>query len=165
MPRGSAELSRQREARAWDLALKGKTERSIAVELAKAGLGTVSAPAVHQMLERVEKRILEELKGKTDHQKSRQTAALWKLYDEAMEAWERSKKPQKQMVSKHGPGNDDGRPGSVVESTSTIRENDGDPRYLAEARQILQDIRKIWGLDAPQKIAPTSPDGTKEYRL
>jgi hypothetical protein len=34
--------------------------------------------------------------------------------------------------------------------------------YLEEARAIQKDIRSIWGLDAPTKIAATDPTGTKE---
>ena len=30
-----------------------------------------------------------------------------------------------------------------------LRDQDGDPRYLEQARQALADIRKIWGVDEP----------------
>jgi hypothetical protein len=37
----------------------------------------------------------------------------------------------------------------VKESLSVLRDQDGDPRYLEQARQALADIRKIWGVDEP----------------
>src|SRR5262249_16769555 len=33
-----------------------------------------------------------------------------------------------------------------------IENQHGDPRYLAEARKALADYRKVWGLDAPQRL-------------
>lgn len=45
----------------------------------------------------------------------------------------------------------------VVTNTSTGRL--GDPRFLAEIRNCLADIRKIWGLDAPVKQELTGKDG------
>ena len=34
----------------------------------------------------------------------------------------------------------------------TVENSHGDPRYLGEARQALADARKLWGLDAPQRV-------------
>ena len=33
-----------------------------------------------------------------------------------------------------------------------VENQHGDPRYLDEARKALADLRKLWGLDAPQKV-------------
>jgi transposase len=49
----------------------------------------------------------------------------------------------------------------LIERTVT-RTSDGrcgDPRFLAEIRAALSDIRKIWGLDAPTKQELTGKDG------
>ena len=43
--------------------------------------------------------------------------------------------------------------------TNTSQGQCGDPRYLAEIRANLADIRKIWGLDAPVKQEFTGKDG------
>lgn len=43
--------------------------------------------------------------------------------------------------------------------TRTSQGQCGDPRYLAEIRACLSDIRKIWGLDAPVKQELTGKDG------
>lgn len=44
--------------------------------------------------------------------------------------------------------------------TKTSQGQCGDPRYLAEIRACLADIRKIWGLDAPTKQELTGKDGS-----
>ena len=33
-----------------------------------------------------------------------------------------------------------------------VEDQHGDPRYLGEGRKALADLRKLWGLDAPQKV-------------
>ena len=145
-----SELARQREQVAFDLAAtKGLTETQIAEELAKQGLGEVTQQAVSKMLCRVEERMLKETSGKVKRKKVRHEAALMKIYRDAMAAWEESKKPQKSLTTKQGPAGENGEPGKVKESQSVLRDQDGDPRYLDQARQALADIRKIWGVDEP----------------
>lgn len=145
-----SELARQREQVAFDLAAtKGLTETQIAEELAQQGLGEVTQQAVSKMLHRVEERMLKETNGKVKRKKVRHEAALMKIYRDAMAAWEESKKPQKSLTTKQGPAGENGEPGKVKESQSVLRDQDGDPRYLDQARQALADIRRIWGVDEP----------------
>ena len=47
-------------------------------------------------------------------------------------------------------GRTGGSGGTIAEIV--IENQHGDPRYLDEARKALADHRKIWGLDAPQKV-------------
>jgi hypothetical protein len=146
----SVELARKREQVALHLsATKGLSEAEIAEELDKQGLGKVTQQAVSKMLIRVEKRLLAEMSEQVKLMKVRQTTALQKVYRDAMAAWEESKKPQKSLTTKHGPSGENGEPGKVLESHSLLRDQDGDPRYLEQARQALADIRKIWGVDEP----------------
>ena len=51
--------------------------------------------------------------------------------------------------------------GSLIERTvtTTTTSQCGDPRYLAEIRACLADIRRIWGTDAPAKQELTGKDG------
>jgi len=60
------------------------------------------------------------------------------------------------------------RMAAVLERTvTTVTEGQcGDPRYLAEIRSCLAEIRKIWGLDAPKKAEVITRDGdiTNEER-
>ncbi len=144
------ELARKREQVAFELAAtRGLTETQIAEELAKQGLGEVTQQAVSKMLQRVEERMLKEMSDKIKTKKIRHEAALMKIYHDSMAAWEESKKPQKSLTTKHGPSGDNGEPGQVKESQSVLRDQDGDPRYLEQARQALADIRKMWGMDEP----------------
>jgi hypothetical protein len=148
--RVSVELARKREQVAFELsATKGLTETQITEELAKQGLGQVTQQAVSKMLQRIEERMLKDMSAKVKRMKVWQTTALQKLYRDARDAWEESKKPQKSLTTKHGPAGENGEPGQVKESLSVLRDQDGDPRYLEQARQALADIRKIWGVDEP----------------
>jgi hypothetical protein len=151
--RVSVELARKRERVAFELsATKGLTETQIAEELAKQGLGEVTQQAVSKMLHRVEERMLQEMSDKVKTKKIRHEAALMKIYHDAMAAWEESKKPQKSLTTKQGPPGENGESGKVKESLSVLRDQDGDPRYLEQARQALADIRRIWGVDEPTSI-------------
>jgi hypothetical protein len=148
--RVSTELARKREQVAFDLsATKGLSEAQIAEELVRQELGAVTQQAVSKMLRRVEERMLKEMTGRIKAMKVRQTAALQKIYRDAVAAWEESKKPQKSLTTKQGPAGENGEPGKVKESQSVLRDQDGDPRYLDQARQALADIRRIWGVDEP----------------
>lgn len=141
------ELTRRREQVAFDLAVKGMSGPQIAAELARLGLGEVTQQAVSKMLIRIEQRILKEMSEQVKLMKVRQTATLQQMLRDALAAWEESKKPQKSLTTKHGPSGENGEPGKVLESQTTLRDQDGDPRYLEQARQALADIRKIWGLE------------------
>ena len=137
-------MARKREMLAFELSAdRGLNETRIAEELAKAGLGKVTQQAVSAMLRRVEARALKDLTDLVRRKKVRQTASLEHCFGEAMAGWEKSKTPQTTVTTKHGPG------GDVKESQCVTREPVGDPRFLAEARQALADIRKIWGVDEP----------------
>jgi len=157
------ELVRRREQAGLDLAAKGLSETEIADELDKQGLGKVTQQAVSKMLIRVEKRQLAEMSEQVKLMKVRQTASLRKIHRDAIAAWEESKKPQKSLTTKHGPSGDNGEPGKVTESQSVLRDQDGDPRFLELALHALADLRKVWGVDEPKKIAPTTPDGKLPY--
>ncbi len=62
------------------------------------------------------------------------------IFCEARQAWDASKAEiVRTTTSKKG------------DSTTTITSH-GDPRFLAEARAALGDIRTIWGADAPLKV-------------
>jgi|GEM_PF-2575098 len=39
----------------------------------------------------------------------------------------------------------------------------GEPPAIDTARRILDSINKITGVETPQKVAPTTPDGTEPY--
>ena len=145
------ELARKREEVAFDLAVDGLSETEIAAELAKRGLGDVTQQAVSKMLRRVEERMLKDTTDRVKAMKVRQNACLQKIYREAMAAWEQSKRPQKSLNTRHGPAGANGEPGPVKETQTTLRDQDGDARYLHLACEALASIRKIWGVDEPAR--------------
>ena len=85
-----------------------------------------------------------------ERQKAKQAARLEHLFAESRQAWEQSKadtKRRRQRVSAPSEG------GSGKNFAELTTENQhGDPRYLEECRKALADLRKLWGLDAPQKV-------------
>lgn len=91
------------------------------------------------------------VKLKADH-----SAKLLDLYCETRQAFEASKNPTVKTQTKPGKVPD----GATLEEclelpdevTVTETTTSGDPRFAAEARAALSDIRKIWGADAPIKL-------------
>jgi len=135
---------RTRELRALELATLGWSQHQIAADLG------VSQAAVSKIVARVERRVLRELAATVGRQKARQTLRLEHLFAEAMRAWEASKadRARRRQRKTQAAGSDAGA--MVAEIVTENRH--GDPRYLEEARKALTDQRKIWGLDAPQKV-------------
>jgi predicted transcriptional regulator len=135
---------RTRELRALELATLGWSQHRIAADLG------VSQAAVSKILKRIELRLLRELTETVQRQKARQTLRLDHLFAEAMAAWEQSKTDstrRRQRKTQAGAGG----PSATVAEIVTENQH-GDPRYLDEARRALADHRKIWGLDAAQKV-------------
>ena len=69
---------------------------------------------------------------------------------ESIRAWEQSKadttRRRQRKTQSGGRG-----PGATV-AEIVVETQHGDPRYLQVARQTLADLRKLWGLDAPQPV-------------
>lgn len=151
-------LVRQREEIAWRLAAKGYTHDKIAEELG------VERSTVTKMLHRVEKRAVAKMDGEVKEEKVRQLAVLHVVQDEAMVAFEESKKPEQTVEQKESGnskgGDDDG--GKSIETKKKVTTKTGDPAYLDRAMEASTQIRKLLGLDAPQKTAYTNPTGDAE---
>ncbi|MCX6543510.1 MAG: helix-turn-helix domain-containing protein [Acidobacteria bacterium] len=127
-----------------ELAIQGWSQPQIATELG------VSQAAVSKMLRRADERVLRDLVGAVERHKARHTVRLEHLYAEAIRAWERSKADttrRRQRKSQPGAG---GAANTVAEIV--VEDQHGDPRYLEQGRKALLDLRKLWGLDAPQKV-------------
>lgn len=89
--------------------------------------------------------------------KARHTQSLMHIFAESMAAWERSKRPGKVRTVKHSTGENGG-----LDRTRRTEPQVGDPRYLAEARAALDDIRKMWGADKPPV---DKPEGAEDERV
>src|SRR5215470_3099423 len=135
---------RTRELRAMELVVLGWTQHQIAEDLG------VSQAAVSKLLKRVETRVLHELTSVIERQKARQTLRLEHLFAEAMRAWETSKADSTRRRQRKTEGGS-ARAGATV-AEIVVENQHGDPRYLDEARKAMADQRKLWGLDAPQKV-------------
>ena len=80
---------------------------------------------------------------------------LDRLEREAWAAWERSQKPaQEATISTDG---------SNQKTVKKVAEQTGDARFLDVVNKCIASRRALLGLDAPTKIAPTSPDGMESY--
>lgn len=152
MAHSAKRLAREREAKAWDLTLKGTKQADIAAELG------VTQQAVSLMLERVERKLFAELESTVTRHKARQTARLEHIYREAMAGWDRSQQPVKksrQRTSSNliAANSQAAVPTEIKQETSeeTVVPI-GDFRFLETARAALADQRRIWGLDAPKQI-------------
>ena len=135
---------RTRELRTLELATLGWSQHQIAADLG------ISQAAVSKILKRIELRVLRELNETVDRQKARQTVRLEYLFAQAIAAWGQSKSDttrRRQRRTQAGAG----AAGATVAEIVTENQH-GDPRYLDEALKALADQRKIWGLDAPQKV-------------
>ena len=139
-PRGRI---RTRELRAMELAVLGWSQPQIAADLG------ISQAAVSKLLKRIETRFLRELAETVQRQRTRQTLRLEHLFAEAMRAWVVSQRDATRRRQRQTQGGD-GAGTTVAELV--VETQHGDPRYLDEARKALADQRKLWGLDAAQKV-------------
>jgi hypothetical protein len=126
-----------------ELAVLGSSQHQIAADLG------LSQPAVSKLLKRIETRLLRELAETVGRQRARQALRLEHVYAEAMRAWHESKADSTRRRQRKTQGGQ-GPEATVAEIVSENQH--GDPRYLDEARRALADHRKLWGLDAPQKV-------------
>jgi predicted transcriptional regulator len=134
---------RTRELRAMELTALGWSQPQIAADLG------ISQGAVSKLLKRIETRLLRELAETVGRHKVRHTVRLEHLYAEAMRAWTESKVDTTRRRQRQTQGGDG--TGAIV-AELVVENQHGDPRYLDEARKALADHRKLWGLDAPQKV-------------
>ena len=112
---------------------------------------------VSYALRRIRQRVSTDLLEAAEQYRVEQADSLQMIAAEAIQAWHESKKSEKSVTKKSaGKGVEDddghrvvGRNGEVT--ISNVRDQDGDPRFLAEARAAMADVRKILGVDAPEK--------------
>ena len=86
---------------------------------------------------------------------ARELESLDMMERELLVQWERSKGIEKTRKHKEG---DDGVSDETIE-----KEQCGNPAYMAQLIRVRERRAALLGLDAPQKVAPTSPDGSKPF--
>jgi len=144
-----------REMRALELSIHGSTQREIAEELG------VSQPAVSKILSRLEERYAREVVANLDRHRAKQTLRLEHQYAESMRAWTESKQDSTVRRQRKGQ-NAAGHAGPSV-AELVVENQHGDPRYLEQARKALNDIRKVWGIDAPQQLRVSATPSSSPY--
>lgn len=141
-------VRRAREARAWEMRSRGRSQLSIARELGLTQSG------VSRLLARVERRELRRLSAAVERLKVVQSAQLDHIIEESLEAWHRSKTPKKRAASKTAVGGE-GDGGDEVRTTEVV-ERDGDTGYLYSAMQALTHQRSLWGLDVMPALSESA---------
>lgn len=134
---------RLRELRVLEAVLAGHSQAQTA-----AALG-ISQPAVSKIVRRLEERLLADLAVAVERQRARHTMRLEHLYAESMRAWTASQQDGVRKRQRKSDGTGGGA--TIAELVSENRH--GDPRYLEEARKALSDLRMIWGVNAPDRVA------------
>jgi DNA-binding CsgD family transcriptional regulator len=152
--RGAAKQANARardlELRIWTRLSEGKTPSAIAREVG------IARQSVHRIIRRVEAKYNQAIGATVERLRARQARTLWAVVDEAVDAWERSKqlsrRVRKETRQPGGPRRGGGRSSGVLTdlTRTDVQSRVGDPRFLAEAREALADLRKLYGLDAPK---------------
>ena len=82
---------------------------------------------------------------------------LDRLEREAWAAWECSRQASHVVVVSEM--------GERQRTKKTVREEVGNSRFLEIVHKCIASRRTLLGLDAPMRIAPTTPDGKEPYRM
>jgi DNA-binding MarR family transcriptional regulator len=154
--RVQAAIARQREIEAWAMRCEGYRQSTIAEKLG------VDESTVSKTLARVEDRVLADLTTDVRAYKLRVTSMLWTQYEHLRLLYAQSREPKRsQRMRRRGgllqEGRAEGSEAEILESK--IEEQIGDVAVFREMRATLDQISKLWGLYAPTKVAPTTPDG------
>ena len=152
----SARLRRaERDRAVWVLLAQGMTQWQVGQQLG------LTQSAVAKTVERLDREALAALGPRLEERRVRQDQALSYLFQEILAEWERSKKPAARTHRETKSGGKREVPETI--EAQDIAGQHGDAR-LAQALLGVLDMRnRLWGLYAPTKIAPTTPDGASEY--
>src|SRR5262245_24381236 len=135
----------QRRHRVAELFLKGWNQEDIGRELG------ISQPQVAGDLKKVGEAWCQSAIRDFDAARDQELAGVQRLEREAWAAWERSQQPSQTAVV-------DGQAGAQ-RAKRTVKHQHGDSRFLDIVLRCSEARRQLLGLDAPAKIAPTTPDG------
>jgi hypothetical protein len=137
--------------------LEGKTQHEIAIEV------NVSQGTISNDLKAIQKLWIEKSIEAIDKKKAEELAKIDKLERTYWESWERSLEAFKSKTVK-GKKAEAGKDANI-EQTLKEEERVGDPRFLTGVQWCIEKRLKLFGLEAPQKWAPTDPTGEKPYKL
>lgn len=154
-----------RRAEVAELYLSGYVQARIADVLAIAQ-GTVSKDLAFLHKQWAESSLID-----LDAKKALELKRIDTVEREAWDAWRRSVgSATVKTIATRGAIIKEGKEGTTefkelrpAETTLRTEDLPGDPRYLTVVLKCIEQRRRILGLDAPQKIAPTDPTGEHEY--
>lgn len=138
---------RARDRAIYALFLRGHAPPAIVEEL------QTSLPAVRRAIARGEAETAARF-ANGDRMRLLQTEQLSFLYQEALAAWEESKKGNEITKVSTAAEGDTGK----RRAEKTTRKQAGDPRFLSQAMSALADLRRPWRLDAATKEETPTPD-------
>ena len=135
----------ERRRNVADLYLQGYAQVKIAQRLG------ISQSTVSNDIQAIQKEWRKSAIRDFDILRERELKKLDRIESESWEAWFRSQKPaQSATITSNGQ--------QSQKTQKRLEDQYGDPRYLSEIRACIASRRALLGLDAPTKIAPTSPD-------
>ena len=151
--RKAAELARDRR-RIAELYLRGWLQVDIADEL---GLHQTT---ISNDLKAIQAEWLESTIVDFDKARARELAKIDDLEREYWCGWQESTKDREIDIEESQAG---GKHGSLDKTVHKVEGQVGDPRFLQGVQSCIDRRCKLLGLDAPTKVAPTDPTGSKEY--
>ena len=133
-----------RRQRVAELHLQGWTQQAIAEDV-----GIVQS-VVFNDLKHIRKEWRESAIRDFDAMRDEELRRLERIERESWEAWERSQKPaQSARIAEGGTG----------KGHKTVKGQVGNPKFLDVVLKCIESRRSMLGLDAPTKVAQTTPDG------
>jgi hypothetical protein len=98
-----------------------------------------------------------------DAAKAEELARIDAIEVEAWQAWARSKEPREVTTTEGIEGG--AGAGQRISRKAIVRREEqcGDPRFLERIQKCIEQRCTILGLNPPQKVAPTTPDGTQPW--
>ena len=133
-----AEVLEIRDREIYDKWISGDRVGAISAEFG------ISKNTVNTVVNKVESELSRRFMEAHMQMRVRNTSRFEQLYFRAVRAFEESVGDDiSQVVSDTSSGKN---------TTTTTKKASGDPRYLKEARESLEGIQKLWGLNAPERV-------------
>ena len=137
-----------------ELYLADRTQLEIAQLLDDDRSYTVTRQTVGKDIAELHRRWFETSMDNVDQKKAIELAKINNAERRAWVAWELSLQDKERRTVSTGPQ------GGTIDMTET---QSGNPRYLDIVLHCIEKRCKLLGLNAPTKISPTDPSGTKPY--
>jgi hypothetical protein len=106
----------------------------------------VTQPAISRLVSRIDRWLAPQWMDNIRQIKAGHTSRLMHIFKELMSGWENSKKRHR-ATRQSTPGAD-----GTIRQVETIEIRAGDPNFLKGAIEALEQIRIMWGMNAPEKV-------------